>query len=174
MSSQVAGALYTASNSKVEFKTMRKEDVTETCILTQARTQEALRWGALPRLAVPDSTWLSSWLSLTHHHVSLASDLFHHFALAWWVVDCWLLSPDLLYSPYLGTVGQCGCCPSPACLPCSWAMLRWQGSWFLLLPGTQDVGRRGREDEDRNWGGRGRQMQKKDSSSSQWNAEYCK
>lgn len=52
MPGRVPWALYTASSSEVESKAMRKEDVRESCILTQARKWEALRKGALPWLAV--------------------------------------------------------------------------------------------------------------------------
>lgn len=90
----------------------------------------------------------------------------------------WLLSPVLLCSPYLGTVGlcPCGCRPSSACLasPLTWAPFAWQGSWLLLLPGTQDEGERGRKDGDRDWDRTGRLLQKTNSFSSQWNATYPK
>lgn len=121
MSSQVARALYTASNSKVESRTTRKEAVTETRILTRVRKRGALRKGAPPRLAVQVYLLLAV-LSVAHHRGSSASDLPHRFALAWRAGDCCLKLVTLTRPALLTLSGHRGTVPAWApslpCLPC--------------------------------------------------------
>lgn len=100
-------------------------------------------------------------------------------ALHWQAVDCCLMLVTVTRPALLTFLGHCGtvpmrvlflpCLPSPS----NWSLLPWQGSWLFLLPDTQDRGKRGQEDGDRDWEGRGRLLQK-NSSSSQQNAEYLK
>lgn len=148
------------------------------CLDTGQET-EALRQGALPRPAA--CTRPCSWLTLTHSRDSLASDLCHGFAFTWWAADYGPVLDTVTRPALLSLSAHRGTVPvwvlSLPCLPCSPLEMGSTAVTEQLTLATRwhpGQGERGGKDGARDWDGRGRLLQKSDSSSCQRNAEYPK